>query len=35
MESGTLNIESIPAGLYTVIATTKDGKVYSSKLVVE
>jgi len=34
-ESGTLNIESIPAGLYTLIATTKDGKVFSSKLVVE
>ena len=35
MESGTLNIESIPAGLYSIILTNKDGKVFSSKLVVE
>lgn len=34
-EYAILNLESIPAGLYTLIVTSKDGTVFSEKLLVE
>ena len=34
-ESGTLNLESLPSGLYSLILTTKDGQVLSATFVME
>jgi hypothetical protein len=35
LESVILNLESLPTGLYTLLITTKDGGVYSEKVMIE